>query len=136
MPTVQINIWGVLAATAFAMVVGVLWYSNLMFGKTWMKLLNKKSQDLMRRAGQMYLLTTVLWLLAAYVLAHFVQYVTADTWLEGAITGFWLWTGFVFTTGLIHTLFSGRSKKLFAIDAGYALIALIGMGIILVALPN
>ncbi|MBP9827004.1 DUF1761 domain-containing protein [Candidatus Saccharibacteria bacterium] len=136
MPTVQINLWGVVAATAFAMVVGALWYSQPLFGKTWMALTGRKTEDVSSSAGQAYALTGILWLLASYVLAHAVQYIGADTALEGAVTGFWVWTGFVFTTGFIHTLFEGKSKKLFAINAGYTLFALIGMGVILVLLPN
>lgn len=136
MPAVQINLWGVIAATAFGMVVGAIWYSELLFGKQWMKLAGKKASDLQNNAGSSYLLTGLLWLLIGYVLAHFVQYTFADTWLEGAITGFWLWTGFVFAPQLIHALFDGTSKKLLAINASYTLLALLGMGIILVILPN
>jgi len=136
MPPIQINLWAVIAATAFAMVVGTVWYSELIFGKQWAKLVGKKAADMQKGAGQMYMLTAALWLLVSYVLAHFVQYTYADVWYEGAIAGFWLWTGFVFAVGLIHALFEGKSKFLFAINAGYTLAALVGMGIILVVLPN
>lgn len=136
MPTVQVNNWGILAATAFAVALGALWYSELLFGKTWMKLVGKKQADLMKSAGQTYALTAVLWLMASYVLALFVQWAAAITAVQGAMVGFYIWTGFVFTTGLIHTMYSGRSKRLFAIDAGYTLVALMGMGMILVILPN
>ena len=118
------------------MVVGAIWYSELLFGKQWMKLAGKKASDLQNNAGSSYLLTGLLWLLISYALAHFVQYTFADTWMEGAITAFWLWTGFVFAPQLIHSLFDGSSKKLLAINAGYTLVALLGMGIILVVLPN
>jgi hypothetical protein len=37
---------------------------------------------------------------------------------------------------LIHSLFDDSSKKLLAINTSYTLIALVGMGIILVVLPN
>ncbi len=133
---VQINLWGVAAATAFTMIVGALWYSDLLFAKQWMKLIGRTPEDLQKDGGQMYLLTALCWLLAAYILAHAVQYVAADTWVEGGVTGFWAWTGFVFTTNLIHGLFEGKSKKLMALNLGYTLVGFIGMGIILVLLPN
>ncbi len=136
MEPVQINLWGVLAATAFAMVVGAIWYSQPVLGKTWQKLVGKSQEELTKSAGQVYLITLLCWLLASYVLALFVQYVAADTWVEGAVTGFWIWAGFVFPTNVIHTLFAGRSKKLVAIDLGYTVVSMIGMGIILVLLPN
>ncbi|MCC7543549.1 DUF1761 domain-containing protein [bacterium] len=135
MEPVTINLWGVLAATAFSMIVGAVWYGPLL-GKEWMKLVNKTQEDLSKSGGQIYLVTMLCWLLVSYVLALFVQYVAADTWVEGAVTGFWIWAGFIFPTHVIHTLFAGRSKKLVAIDLGYTLVAMIGMGIILVALPN
>jgi len=135
MPPVQINLWAVLAATAFAMIIGAIWYGPL-FGKPWMKLVNRTPDDLARGSGQIYLITGLCWLLVGYVLAHFVQYTAADTAVEGAITGLWIWAGFVFPTHVIHTMFAGRSKKLVAIDLGYTLIALLGMGLILVILPS
>lgn len=133
---VQINLWGVAAATAFAMIVGALWYSDLLFAKQWMKLIGRTPEDLQKDGGQMYLLTALCWLLAAYILAHAVQYVAADTWVEGGVTGFWAWAGFAFTTNLIHGLFEGKPKKLMALNLGYTLVGFIGMGIILVLLPN
>lgn len=136
MEPVQINLWGVVAATAFAMVVGALWYSDLILGKQWQKAAGKKAADITKGAGTIYLVTALLWLLTSYVLAHFVGYAAADTWLEGAVVGLWVWIGFVFTTGLIHVLFDGRPKRLFAINAGYTLVALVGMGAIIVLLPN
>jgi hypothetical protein len=57
MPAVQINLWGVIAATAFGMVVGAIWYSELLFGKQWMRLAGKKADDLQNNAGASYLLT-------------------------------------------------------------------------------
>lgn len=136
MPSVTINLWGVVAATAFAMVLGALWYSPVLFYKQWAKLVGKKASDMQKGAGQMYVLTALLWLLTAYIMAHAVAYVAADTWLEGAVTGFWAWAGFVLTTNLIHGLFQGTAKKLMAINVGYSLVALVGMGTILVLLPN
>lgn len=136
MPAVQINLWGVLAATAFAVVLGVLWYSQYVLGKAWMKEVGKTMEDIQKQAGAIYLLTMLCWLVVAYILAHFVQYAAADTWTEGAITGLWAWAGFVFPTNTIHALFSGRSRKLLAIDLGYSFVGLIGMGIVLVLLPS
>lgn len=136
MPAVQINLWGVLAATAFSMIVGVIWYSVPVFGKKWMKLIGKSAEELQKQGGQIYLLTALLWLLVSYVMAHAVQYIAADTWIEGAVTGFWAWAGFAFTTNTIHALFQGQSKQLLGINLGYSLVALVGSGMILVLLPN
>lgn len=133
---VQINLWGVLAAAAFSMILGALWYSDIMFAKPWLKQIGKTMEEVNKGAGQMYFLTALLWLLTSYILAHAVQYVAADTWVEGAVTGFWAWAGFALTSNLIHGLFQGSSKKLMAINLGYTFVGFIGMGIILVLLPN
>src|ERR671929_170953 len=47
-------------------------------------------------------------LVLAYVLAHFVKFTGAETVKSGALTGFWLWLGFVATSNLETVLFESR----------------------------
>ncbi len=131
MPVVSINYVSIIVAAVAAMAIGAAWYSPILFAKQWMKLVDKSEADLKKNANQGYLLTAVAWLVVAYILAHFVSYTNADTISTGAITGFWAWLGFVATTGAINTAFSGRPWKLWLIDNGYHLVALIVMGAII-----
>ena len=132
---ISVNLYAVLAAAAANMVLGSLWYGPL-FGKAWMKSMgwdpNKVIDEKMKKEGQksMALMVPVS-LLAAYVLAHFVDYTVSVTWSEGAQTGFWLWLGFQVTLITQYVVFEGKSKRSAVINAGYQLVGLMMMGAIL-----
>ena len=132
---IVINYWAVLVSGVAQMALGSLWWSPMMFGKSWMKLsgLNEAVVKATSRSKMVRLYTVNLAsaLLMAYVLAHFVAYTNSTTVFTGARTGFWIWLGFIFTTTLGDYLFSGRSLKLHAINYGFYLIGLVGMGMIL-----
>jgi hypothetical protein len=50
---------------------------------------------------------------------------------NGVISGVFCWLGFVLTTTLVNTSFTGRSLKLVAIDGGYWLVVLVVMGAVI-----
>lgn len=132
MVEVQINLIAVLVAAAVSYILGGFWYSPLLFGKNWTAALGKSEEELKQVSKiKAYLGSLIATLIMAYVMAHFVAYANASTLLLGATTGFWAWLGFVATTGLINSLFQGKSMKLFIIDAGYFLVGMILMGAIL-----
>jgi hypothetical protein len=62
-------------------------------------------------AGAQLALAFVGSLVAAYVLAHFVRYTSAETAAGGAKTGLWLWLGFVVTTNLNTVFFEFRPRR-------------------------
>jgi hypothetical protein len=106
------------------MVIGIVWYGPL-FGKQWMKLsgvkANKKDMVLRNLGG---LLSAVL---MAYVLSTFV-----GLGLSGALLiGFWIWLGFFATSSLGSVLWEGKSFKLYLINNGFNLLALLTMAAIL-----
>lgn len=134
MPSVDINYWAVLAAAIVNMAVGAVWYSRLLFGQEWAKLIGKKIEDLRGNANQGYMLSAIGALVQAYILAHFVQYTGSATFSEGMVTGFWLWLGFVAVVMAMNTVFAGRSWRLWRIDAGYFLVVLVLNGGLLATL--
>ncbi|MBI4836746.1 MAG: DUF1761 domain-containing protein [Candidatus Abawacabacteria bacterium] len=135
MPLVTINYLAVLVAAIAAMVIGAVWYSPLLFGKPWMKLMGwseAKMKEKPASAGKAMAGMAVFALVMAYVLAHFVDYTAATTWAQGVITAFWLWLGFVVTTISSQSLFENRPWGLFWISAAYYLVSLAVMAVILV----
>lgn len=132
MPEVDINIWAVLVAAAFNMVVGMFWYSKQLFGKEWAKLSGRKLEE-MSGGGTGYAVATVGALLQAYILAHFVTYTGSTNFWEGLVTGFWLWLGFVAVVIATNLVFEGRSWALWKINAGYFLAVLLINGGLLAA---
>ena len=130
MPTVEINWVAILVATVINMVVGAIWYSKAMFAKQWAHLTGRK-MDEMGDGSTSYAITTLGAFVQAYILLHFVTYTRADTVVEGAMVGFWLWLGFVAITQGVNTVFAGTRKKLLAINTGYFLVVLLLNGALL-----
>jgi len=113
-------------------VIGAFWYSPVVFGKTWMALTGKTMEDA-KNANQTknYIISLVSAVVLAYVLAHFVQYLNAATFVSGLQVGLWIGIGFVATTGLAHYLWEGRPHKLYLLNTVYSILSLALMGGIL-----
>ena len=136
MADVTVNLTAVLVAAISSMVVGFLWYSQLLFGKPWMKLVGMTPghmEDAKAGMGKTYGLSFLGGLVMAYVLAHVVSLTNAVNWQSGAMTGFTVWLGFVATTGANEYLFAVKPKpwKLYLINQGNLLATLVVMGAIL-----
>ena len=70
-------------------------------------------------------------LLLAFILAHIVYWANAWTWHRGAFLGFICWLGFIAVPLSAEHQYEGRPFKLFAINAGYWLLALVVTGVVL-----
>lgn len=132
---VNINYWAVLVSSIVGMIIGAVWYSPLLFGKAWMKLMNfdkKKLNETKKKGmGKSYLIMFIALLLMSYILADFVDYVGATT-VRGALQlALWLWLGFFVTTMISSVLWEGKSTKLYLINVFHYLVVLGVMSIIL-----
>jgi len=67
----------------------------------------------------------------AFILVHAVHYAGAQGVGQGAAVGFFNWLGFIAVTGFSATIYEGQPMRLFAINTGFLLIALMIMGAIL-----
>lgn len=132
---VQVNIWGVLAATVAAMVIGAVWYSPPVLGDTWKKLVKLNEKKMKEEASKAYLGMLVLALLSAYVVAHVSylssQFFGASLTSAGVTTGFWLWAGVAVPVIFGNGMFEQRPVKLSAINAGNQLVTLVTMGLVI-----
>src|SRR3989344_954101 len=119
---------GILLAAIANMILGMLWYNPLVFGKTWMKLTNIKPADIarMKKTGsttQAYLSSFLAAIITAYVLAIFLKMSAASTTAEGAVVGLLAWLGFVATTSLSEFLWTPKPRQLYWLNNGYNLIS-------------
>ncbi|MBS3124741.1 DUF1761 domain-containing protein [Candidatus Woesearchaeota archaeon] len=133
---VSINIWAVLVAALAYMVIGMVWYSPLLFGNKWLALMNKTPKELkkMRKgATKAYVFSIVLALVTSYVLAQFLSFLAAWTFLNGLVVAFWLWLGFVATLQLNSVLYEQKPFVIYLINMGCSLVSLLVMSAILVA---
>ena len=138
---VPINYLAVFVAAVAAMILGYLWYGPL-FGKEWAKLMGwspehmekMKSQGknkMMRSYGLMFAGS----LLMAFVLSHSIVFATTYMHRSGAVggleAGWWSWLGFIVPATIGIVLWDGKPWKLWFINAGYFLVDLLLMGVIL-----
>jgi uncharacterized sodium:solute symporter family permease YidK len=128
MPQVEINYVAVLVGAIVSTVLGMLWYSPVLFANQWMKSVGKKKEDAPAMSSAMYLVPIVMALVLSYIMSHFVDYAMADTFTEGMQTGFWAALGFMIPVMGMTSFFDGRKFDYFVINAGYHLVefALIG----------
>jgi hypothetical protein len=134
---VAVNYWAVLLAAVASMVVGASWYAQSVFGKRWAKLAKVKMDKEMSgsQMAVMYGGTFLASLITAYVLAH-VTYLSYDffkySFLETALTtAFWLWLGLTAARVYVHDTFEGRPVQLTALTAGFELVTLVVMALII-----
>ena len=134
MVSYAVNYVAIIVAAIANMVVGYLWYSQMLFGKAWMKMTGKKDMgkkdSMLMMMGAGYISSVVM----AYVLAIFIQLNGATTPLAGAMAAFWPWLGFVATVTLGSVLWEGKSIQLWVLNAAHYLVGMAVMGAVLVAL--
>lgn len=137
MDVVEVNYLAVLVAAIAYIVIGFVWYSDVLFGKLYRKEMGvkegmKPGKDFMTK---MMALGSLSALIMAYVLSHNIAFSGAylgasGLWL-GLMTGFWLWLGYQVIIFVNGYLYEGKSVKLTVLNASYLLIAMLVMGIII-----
>lgn len=136
---VPVNYLAILLCGVVAMVVGFVWYGPL-FGKPWMKMigLTDKKMEEMKKMGGMgktYGLSFLSSLVMAWFLAHVIWYAApgAVTLFIAVKTAFYMWLGFVATTGFIQYLYAITPKpyKLYLLETGYHLATLLVMSVVI-----
>jgi len=125
-----INYLALVVAAIARFLFGWLWYSPLLFGKTWMSLTNCSPDEMKQRMPLLASLDLMSNFVMAFVLVHAVHYAGARNAGQGAAVGFFNWLGFIATVTLMLTLYEKRPLKLFWINNGFQLISLLIMGAI------
>lgn len=121
----SVDLLAVLVAAVASFVVGSLWYSPLLFGNMWMKLAGiKKTKKKVSCMWLSFLFYFVGMLVMSFVLAHFLLFTAASTIVEGFITSFWLWLGFIAPITLGGILWENKPVMLFVLNNVYNLLSL------------
>lgn len=128
----QPNYLAVIVAALSTFLVGGLWYSPALFGKAWMRENGFTEEGMKGRSmAKIFGLAFFLALISAINLAMFLG--PEDRPAMGALWGFAAGFGWVATFVGTHYLFERKSFALFLINAGYSVVALTLMGVILAA---
>jgi hypothetical protein len=120
----------VVSAVAYWM-LGALWY-GVLFSSRWMALEGMTTEQAKSMNPVLpYVITFVLNLLIAFVLAQLCLWRNSNTAARGAAIGVLLWIGIVGPIVFTTYMYEMRSKELFAINEFYPLVGLCLMGVIL-----
>jgi Protein of unknown function (DUF1761) len=129
MESVDLNWAAIFVVALVPIVLGALWYSPALFAEPWMRAVGRTKEEL-GGAGLGYVIGVVSALLMSYTLARIVRWAEVDDLWNGALVGLLVWLGLVATVLAATTYFGGRPRRLWVINAGYQLVALVVVGAI------
>ena len=124
------NWLAIIIAAIANMIIGFLWYGTWAFGKSWMKLSGHTMGEGFE-PGPLYLMTAVAAVVQAITMAWLIGQTGANSGAAGAIVGLYVGMGIVAAAMFAEVLFAGRHPRLFAIVAGYSVLALVVQGMII-----
>ena len=128
---IQINFISVLIATIAQFILGALWYSPILFGKTWMKimggdLLSKEEISKMQKSMTLfYLLQLFLTLVTTFVFANAIA---VDPFKMPFALAFWIWIGYMVPIQIGSVIWGKTERKYWVkqslIMIGYQFVAI------------
>jgi mannitol-specific phosphotransferase system IIBC component len=128
-----INWLAVIVSGAAAMMIGFIWYGPL-FGMAWKKANKFTEKDMknMKITPKMAMsFGTINSFVMAIFLALIISALNSGSLVNGILVGLVLWVGIAVTTRVNSVIFEQRPLSLFIINAGYDLVTILVMGIIL-----
>lgn len=133
---IPVNWTAVIAAGIANMAIGFAWYSDSVFGKQWRKLSGISSgKPTQNEMVKMMVLGLGSALIMAWILTHSTvfagSYLGTSGVMLGLATGFWNWFGFMVPLLISSYLYEKKPLKLVFINAGYWLVSILAMGVII-----
>jgi hypothetical protein len=122
------NHWAILVSALIQWFLGAAWYSPALFAKPWMAMVSVRTKTKTVSMIVGMIASFVGSVVTSFILAHVVIWSGAATFSLGALIGFILWLGFIAAPLAASYIYEGRPFKLFAINTGYWLVALIVTG--------
>ena len=126
----MINIWAILVITGIYFILGALWYSPLIFGNIWAKVLNFNMDELEQKPIN-FIGAVIAAFITTFFLALLLEVIGTYDIFIGLIVGLIIGVGFVLTNRIYDVLYENKNFKAYLIDAGYHIVALIIAGLIL-----
>lgn len=128
----------VIVSAILATGLGFVWYSPYLFGSSWIREMGSSFEALKEKnksaksMSLMYSISFVGTVLSAYMLAAiFNSSLVISFSLLGILSvGFFAWLGFMAPVMASDVIYGGKSWKLFAINAGYQLAAMLVIALV------
>lgn len=130
----SVNLLALVASVVVYMALGFLWYSPILFAKSWMKLMGHSPESMktaQSEMGTLYLLSALGALVMAFVLAQLFKWILPATVSAALGLSFMLWLGFIAPIQFTDVLFGKRPMNLFLINTSYQLVGILLMGAIM-----
>ena len=124
----EVNWLAVLLAAVARFAIGGVWFAPFAFGPSWGRLTGIDAEAAKARMGRAMVVDFIAGFVLAWVLANLLQFLGVNRAVSGARVSFFLWLGFIAMPFLSMTAYEGRPWALFAITAGFWLIATVVMG--------
>ena len=131
------NIIALLTAVVCSQILGMVWYSNALFGPLWRQLVGITPDMMVDPILKKKMRKNMLWgpvisLVTTYVLAVLVNDLLIHTLWSALGLGLFVWVGFSGAAVGMNYLYNPKlNLKLFMVDAGYHLSSLMVMSVIL-----
>jgi len=128
----QINLLGIVIALVYNFIIGSLWYSPLLFGERWSKLVGMREDDLQGGMTPSILLGALAVALAeAFGFALLQNFTGFSGFFGGLFLGVFVWLLFVVPTFFNQVLYAKKPRALFLIEVGNNLVTFAGMSLII-----
>ncbi len=126
-----VNLLAVLVAGVSYFILGGLWYSPLLFGRLWLRVIDKSEAEIKEQggAGPAFAVSFASCLLASFTLASILTF--TETLASGLATSLMLWLGFVAASNAAPYFYEDRPKALYLIYVSYSLTGFLLMTLIL-----
>lgn len=127
----KVNLWAVILAGFSYLILGMLWYSPLLFGNKWIKLKGFTDEDF--KTNKPMWMITLLSFLSAAVASFVISMIMGpnSSGVFGAIVGACIAVFFVSTSKLTSVLFENQPVRLYFLHAGFDIVAFMLMGTII-----
>lgn len=129
----NVNIWAVLIASVASMIIGMAWYSRILFGKQWMTLMGMSEDQVKADCKKMtkpMIIHFISNLILFFALGR-VIFLTTTISLSGSVAlAILLWLGFVAASSVGAVVWEKKSWTLFFINTSYQLASFIVAGLI------
>jgi hypothetical protein len=123
------NYLSVFVTAIIAFFIGALWYSPILFGNAWLKLINVKiDKKAIEKRNKSMWKTMIGGFLTTFVLVFmtdlFLNFLNIVKFSQGLTVGFLIWSGFLATTMFNIVLYEQKPVKLYLINSMHYLVVL------------
>ena len=122
----------ILVSGVILWILGAAWYSPPLFAKPWMAALGITPDPANKKGLVPGMIASLVGdVILALVLEHIIFWSHSFTVGRGAFIGCLVWLGFFAAPNFPQGIYERRPFKLFAINNGYWLVGLIGIGVLM-----